>query len=685
MNRYRLWIFAAALASGLAFGAVWRAADSAPGIRPNPDGMAVPLDDAAIYFQYARQALHGEWLRYYPGAPLSTGVTSTLYFAVITAGMGLGLSGPLCAWLVGLASLLLGLVSADTLSRRLFPRLPSWWACTLLLCQGAWVALHFNAMETGLELALTLAVLEALTPEPRSAGAAQLQPGTLRTGPAPSPFKPWLLLALLAFTRPEGQVLAVLLGLAWAWPRAGAAAAVLAFGAAPSLLLWVVSGSIVPDSVRPKTSALAGHAGLLTHASDASTYAVAVIKGAWMGFWGGADTVGVIGNAAAENPIGPQYPPLALLGALLGLFALGRGKRRGLALSIGAGLLALLALLAWNLPVGWHDHRYLSCAYPLLLLGMLAGLDALRGAGGIGPSAAAAAFTLWAVFGLASWPWQLQRCYAGALNYARANTNGALALRALPEGTVAVVDSGLLAYYSGREVADLLGITDHSLALAHEQGWGSVLKALLKRPRPPVVAALHDQRQDFDLTVWTRLGLLQRVGDLSEGMGLYRWDWSAMDQRPAPAHTPLGLTILGALDVADLQDEAAQGVAFDGPDDGHTLLVRLRLRRGGPQVAEGGRKVSAVGLTSLPAGTRWMLLRAAFDRDGALIAAGGDLRQAVSVPVRSSDAEVYSEVLLPLAPLGASPLQTLTFLAPPAKGRKLAPRDFAVYRIWFLK
>jgi hypothetical protein len=665
MIRYRTALFAAALAAALAFGCVWSAAGLAPGVHATPDRLAVPLDDAAIYFQYARQALHGEWLRYNPGAPLSTGVTSLLYFALITLGLGLGLSGPVCAWLLGLAGLVFGLVSADKLARRLFPDLPLWWAGALLLSQGALIAAHFNAMETGLQLGLTWALLEAVSDMD-----------------APSGAKPWLIMAALAFTRPEGQVLVALIGGAWVGWKPRRLAAILLLALAPSALLLLVSGSLIPDSVRPKAAFLNGSSSLLEHAASASSYAQGVLKGAWMGFWGGADSVGAAGDAAAQNPIGPQFPPLALLGALFGLFALAR-KRPGLAYSVGASLAALLALLAWNLPVGWHDHRYLSCATPLLLLGMLAGLHALREKGwASGPSLAGALFTLWVAFGLATWPWHLKRCYDGAYHYAIANTNAALALRSLPPGPVAVVDSGLLAYYSGREVVDLPGITDHALALASPQGPGAVLKTLLKRRDLPVYAALHDHRADFDLAPWTRSGLLQRLGDLSDSMGLYRWDWSGVGLRRAPAALPAGHRILGSLDVADLADEAAQGVLYSGAGSDRTLLSRQRLGRGGPLVAEGGRQLSVLTLRAWPAGTHFLLLRAAFAQGGILRmqAKGGS----VSAPVAPSDSETYSELVVPMAPDQGGGVETLSFLTPGGAGGPVAPGEFALYRIWFL-
>jgi hypothetical protein len=669
MIRYRTGLFAAALAAGLAFGGTWYAAGVAPGVHPTPDRLAVPLDDAAIYFQYARQALHGEWLRYNPGAPLSTGVTSPLYFLLLTAGMGLGLSGPVCAWLLGLSGLLLGLVSADRLARRLFGELPHWWAGLLLLSQGAWVAAHFNAMETGLQLGLTWALLESLGADPREESPE---------------WKPWLVLAALALSRPEGQVLVALLGCAWAAPHARRLGLVLLIAAAPTLLLLLVSGSIVPDSVRPKAAALFGSIGLLDHAAQASSYAMGVIKGAWMGFWGGADAVGTVGDAASQNPIGPQFPPLALLGALFGFFSLAQGAkaRRPLALAVGAGMLALLGLLAWNLPVGWHDHRYLACATPLLLFGMLAGLDALRREGRAGVALAGALFTLWTVFGLASWPWHLKRSYDGAFNYAIANTNAALALRNMPPGPVAVVDSGLLAYYSGREIVDLPGITDHAMALAYPQGPGATLKAILREPHLPEIAALHDRRDDFKLGPWLKSGLLVRLSDLSSGMGLYRWDWSNIKLRAAPAALPVGHKVLGYLDVADTADEAAQGVAYWGALSGRTLLARQRLWRGGPVVPEGGRQVAGLSLRAWPAGTRLLLLRAEFAGNGYMEVLGQGTEPGRTVANLPSDSETYSELLLPLVDAKGSK-ETLTYFSG-GPGQSPVPADFALYRVWFL-
>ena len=46
--------------------------------------IALPLDDPYIYFQYAAQTAHGEFLRYNDGDPITTGATSLLYVLALT-------------------------------------------------------------------------------------------------------------------------------------------------------------------------------------------------------------------------------------------------------------------------------------------------------------------------------------------------------------------------------------------------------------------------------------------------------------------------------------------------------------------------------------------------------------------------------------------------------------------------
>lgn len=659
MIRYRFGILLACSLSALLYLSAWHAADAAPGVQDAGEGLAVPLDDSAIYFQYARQALHGEWLRYSPGAELSTGVTSPLYFVLLTGLMGLGASGPVAAWLLGAAALLLGLVAMDGISRRLFPALPPWWAPLLLLGQGAWVAWSFNGMETGWLMSLSLcAVLTALS-ERRALFLASI--------------------AALAFTRPEGQVLAGLLVLAWAIPRGDART--LALGAllcaSPSVLLFALSGSLTPDSLRPKTTVLQSHLDAWGLMAQFSTYAVGLLKGAWMGFWSGQDTLGVAGDATALNPVAPLFPPLLLLGALFGYFGRGRERHRGLWLAIAAALAGIAGLLSWQLPVGWHEHRYLAATAPLLWLGALGGLDALRREAGLARRGAAALFSLWLAFGLASWPWHLQRVYSGALNYALANRNTALELRALPAGPVAVVDAGLIAYYSGHPIVDLPGITDHRLALAEPLGKGAVLESLLARDPLPRWAALHRQRPDFDVKAWTATGLLDPIaGADATAMALYQWDWRGADQRLQPGTLPKGWRSSAGLNVADPQQERAAQYRALGPHADSTRIMRLLLSPRETLVPEGARTVLS---ESFDRQGQALMLRGVFDRPGRLRISGRDGRSLLFAAISASPSAHYSELLLPLAPEAPQRI-VVTF-----EDEKGQPSEWSSCRYWFLE
>jgi hypothetical protein len=313
----------------------------------------------------------------------------------------------------------------------------------------------------------------------------------------------------------------------------------------------------------------------------------------------------------------------------------------------------MLGLLAWQLPVGWHQHRYLAATAPLLLLTGLAGLDALRSQTGLGKAAAAALFGLWSAFGLATWPWQLQRTYQGARLYAVSNRNAALALQQAPPGPVLVADAGLLTYYSGRTTVDLLGITDHAMSLAQAEGRGAVLEALLHRKDPPLWAALHEQRPDVDLGPWLSLGLLKPMSGpaLGEGLRLYRWDRHDAPMQSLPDLALAGAAA-GALNIAGLDSETAHRYRPEGPRAAGTRALNRRLPRSRAQVPEGGREVLADSF-SLP--QERLALRAVFDRPGRLrFELLGPLPRLVHVSaIDASPGDAYTELTLDL-PVGSA-------------------------------
>jgi hypothetical protein len=57
------------------------------------DPLLMPLDDTYIHFQYARQFARGESLTYYPGDPATSGGTSLIYPPLLALGYALGFTG----------------------------------------------------------------------------------------------------------------------------------------------------------------------------------------------------------------------------------------------------------------------------------------------------------------------------------------------------------------------------------------------------------------------------------------------------------------------------------------------------------------------------------------------------------------------------------------------------------------
>jgi hypothetical protein len=584
MDRSRILIYLAVLTAGLAYLSVWHAADHMPGITPSGEGLMAPLDDAYIFGQYARQTLHGQFLHYTPGAPISTGVSSFSWLVALTALMGLGWPLTWAAWALGLACLAWSSHSLFKLGTRLFPALPNWLLPALFLAHASSVSQYFQGMDTGLLLAALLATAEAAI-DPK-AGA-----------------KFWAFGSLLVFTRPEGQIAFPLLALARAWPqgtsrRIRIASLSLALAVLPTLGLFWISGSTVPDSIRPKTAGIARLV-MAQHEKVSGTYAAQVLGFLMNGLVPPDQSIGFVGDAAAGNDPSKHFPPLALIIAAIGIgLALRRSDQRPWWLGMGAAWLATLACLSWTLPVGWHRHRYLTPLWPLIVLGAAACLDQLRSAKGVPARLGkSAVLTLWFGFGALTWPWFLGATQISAARYAVANREAAFSLRTAKEkGPIAVEDAGLLAYYSGRQIVDLLGVTDHLLAQVQLSGRPAVLEELLHLPleRRPSYAVLHTQRKDSNRDIWTKFGFFGKPRAVA-GMQLYpilwgkaepelraTWDldlgWRASEDRwwtPLAAKGPLVMSRPGGLDAGRIL-EGMDGFKMPAHPEG-ILVVRAKL------------------------------------------------------------------------------------------------------------
>jgi hypothetical protein len=249
----------------------------------------------------------------------------------------------------------------------------------------------------------------------------------------------------------------------------------------------------------------------------------------------GEGPVGNAGDAGAGNDPSRHFPPLALLSAALGVLALLRGPQRQSAVALALLWLLTLGTLSLTLPVGWHRHRYLAPLWPLMLLGFVSTLQwlSLRSALTWARGLRAALLMLWLGFGALQWPWFLKMSFQGGASYAAANREAAFDLkRSGFEGRVAVEDAGLIAYYGGLPIVDLLGVTDHRLALLQDQGPDAVRGEVLRRLKEPgeLIVLLHPTRTGSYSQLWVSQSVLKPLRTLAE-MEVYRFTASETEIR----------------------------------------------------------------------------------------------------------------------------------------------------------
>jgi hypothetical protein len=170
--------------------------------------LGFPLDDGWIHQTYARNLAHWGQLAYALDQP-SAGSTSPLWTALLSVGYLLRLDYRLWTYLLGAVGLALAAWAAYRLARCLFPDGP--WVAPLagLLCALEWhlVWAAFSGMETILFtwLALLLMSLQfSILSSQFSVGGWKLAGAGIVAG-------------LLALARPEGVLLAGLVGLIWLW------------------------------------------------------------------------------------------------------------------------------------------------------------------------------------------------------------------------------------------------------------------------------------------------------------------------------------------------------------------------------------------------------------------------------------------------------------------------------------
>jgi uncharacterized protein YqgC (DUF456 family) len=529
---------------------------------------SLPLDDPFIYFQYARQAAHGEFLRYTPGSPRSCGATSLLYLFVCSAAYLLGFRNEGMILFTDLLGVVLFLVSTAAcwhLGRRLGGRETGHAAALLFVLNGP-LAWHFlSGMETGLFSTALLLVMWAWVDEGAPWGGRLL---------------PWAI-GLLALTRPEGIMLAAgvaLLarlrarpGLSWR----GAWLPVLA-GILPLVAAALLTGHGALASFRQKSSLAVGSQALAGFEQGLRHLAY-LWRTMYSGF-GGSDAGGWNANIGEVLLFfAPGLLLLALIGLLPSLAAEWRERRFGV-FTLGAWLLGGgTAISAAVAPLSIHWQRYAIPYSALILLFTAEGLQRLsvalcRGATPLaeqdmrrGLLGFLAAFGVLSVLFFAlAYGENCNDIAAQHLRLARWMN------RELPLGTVVGVnDAGALAYFGGRPILDLTGLVSPELTPAARRGTGALFEALERLPlhRRPGVFIIYPSW--FSLEETGLLGPKIREAPLprvtiagsASAKSVYLADWSlagsgALPRNPELLHGLEGWRLADELDVADVQSEA---------------------------------------------------------------------------------------------------------------------------------
>jgi len=515
----------------------------------------LPLDDVYIHFQYARQIAAGELYQYNPGQPPSSGATSLIYPYLLAVGYRLGFSGlSLGLWALGWGWIALTLSLAmltQLIKQTSLPR-PLTLAFVLTFAATGFIGWHYaSGMETGLLTAWMLVTLY---------GVYSTKPNITVMGAC-----------LMAVTRPEGGIMAVIVVAALLWQQIHAyrkgegwvratlwrVLPVLALGLQP-LINWLITGE--------REAAGSDAKSLLGMIPQDYTVIIPRIVGNFARLW--------LEFASGYSPREGLYLPIPLLLlAVIGWVWLWRKQWITAALILlwlGAGTAAVSTLD----PAFWHFKRYqvpfMVLLFPLAGWG-IAALWSWR------KPAAWGASGLLLVSALVSSGVYFQPAYGLNVSYlTRQQIPMARWIDAnLPSDAVlAVHDVGIVRYLGGRTTVDMVGLTTAGAADSWRNGPGALAEFLgHTTPRPTYIASytdalglsyLADSPIYGEALVTYPLDISERYNVALAGrlQGVWRADWSMMDIANQPYQPYIvgqlaGLTLSDSVNVAELASETA--------------------------------------------------------------------------------------------------------------------------------
>lgn len=475
----------------------------------------MPVDDAYIHFQYARQIAAGEFYVYNPGLPPTSGATSFLYPYVLALGHILGFHQLwLGLWAMGVGALAL-LVSGWTvyLLTRLFVASRAFSAAlmTAFMLTGL-ISWHFmSGMETGLVMCFTLLTLYSFIARRR---------------------RLFILAAtLLAIIRPEGGIMALIVVGLW-WLHDGFTAqtthetpeaSLSDLDPHPSSLNTIISRlialrhlmlliPIIAIGIQPLVNLLVTGSASASGNQAKSLFGMIppVPSEIWERifenfgrFWFELFS-GVSGGASSEFFLSPFIGLFALAGVLLIVY---QRKRWDVLLLVCAWLLVISAAISTLDTAFWHFKRYqmplLAMLFPLagwcwqMFAKTFKNRPAMLDHGiGVRPRDVALAVALvlcfLAVFSgvafLRPYAVNVESVVQQPLAMARW-----IAANTPTDAVIAVHDVGTIRYIGGRTTLDMVGLTTPGAADWWRNGPGAVGEFLIQN-RPDLVAAYTDAR-----------------------------------------------------------------------------------------------------------------------------------------------------------------------------------------------
>ncbi len=597
------WKRAALTFGPLVAGVGWLAARAIGSVLAKVGHAGAALDDAYIHFQYARAIAEGHPFRFQATAPPTSGATSLLWPALLAPFWALGLRDDAIVWAAWALSFtaLGGLAwEAARLTEGIAGRTAGLGAGAMTLAFGGFAWSAASGMEVvpfawAIARATRLASAWSETPAPDRAPRAG----------AELAIAAWL----AALFRPEGAVAALFVTATLvAFPAADrrkgvwwVAGAVAALAAVP-LILWVATGS--PRSTTALAKLYPGNpyyvgATLVARVRGQMDLLVRTLLNGKQ--W-----------SAEFLPEGGAPVAIAGLGAVV---VCGARTRKGWR---AAGIL-LLAITIFApcayVTFLWNRLRYLWPFATGWIVG-LACLARLAGdlAGTLRPRYRAVtglACGMLAGLFASKLDWVLEDVGQSASGIDRQQVAlGRWAKGALPaDATVGVNDTGAIAYFGDRITFDIVGLTTRNEARYWVAGVASRFEHYerlhAEDPRAlPTHFIVYPQWMALDVVLGRELHEATVTDSTILGgttMRAYEADWSLLGtgERPfSDAQAPVD-----AIDVADLESEAAHDYALEDAREGDETVLEGESPTGEP-VVDGGRTRRTVErfVAHLPAG-----------------------------------------------------------------------------------